>query len=270
MSAVVSRYVIPMTAVVRRDLQLAWSYRLQFVTGLFTDFFSLALFYYISRLVRVKEFSPDEYFAYVAIGVVVFTIITATLLVPQTTIRQDLVAGTFERNLLAPRGSTIATVSTLVYPALYALFTMTAVVFIAAGIFGLDLHWSTVPLAFPIAILGLLAFAPFGILLVSSVVLFKRAPPGANYVIAGLALVAGLYFPATLLPGWIEWASQVQPLTPAAELLRNTLTGQALSEDAWVFVAKLVGFAAIALPVSVIALRAAMQAARKRGTILEY
>jgi ABC-2 type transport system permease protein len=264
------RHLRPATAVVRRDLLLAWSYRAQFVTGVFSGFVSLSIFYYISRLVRVEQFSPSDYFAFVTVGIVVFTVVNATLQSPEGALRQELVAGTFERMLLAPSGSAVPIVSLLIYPALYALITVTALVGIAAAIFGLELQWSTVPLGFLVAALSLLAFAPFGVLLLASVVLIKRAPPGANYLLAGLSLVAGLYFPVVLLPDWIQWASEVQPLTPAVELLRSTLVGQPLSDPAWLSLTKLAVFAAVALPLSVAALKAALRVSRRRGTILEY
>jgi ABC-2 type transport system permease protein len=257
-------------AVVRRDLLLAWSYRIQFVTGVFSGLMSLAVFYYISRMVRVEQFTPNEYFAFVAIGVVIFTIVSATLQLPQQSLRQELVAGTFERILLAPWGSAAAIVSLLVYPTLYALFTVTGLLLAGALIFGLELQWSTVPLAIPVSVLSLLALAPFGILLLAAMTFSKRTPPGASYLIAALSLVAGLYFPVALLPGWIQWASNVQPLTPAVELLRSTLSGQPLNEAAWVLVLELVGFAAIALPISIALLSKALDVSRRRGTVLEY
>jgi ABC-2 type transport system permease protein len=260
----------PTIAVARRDLLLAWSYRLQFIAGVFSGFISLAVFYYISRLVRVQAFSPDAYFAFVAIGVVVFTVVGATLEIPQMNLRQELVAGTFERLLLAPWGSIAPIVSLLIYPILYSLLTVASLITIGAAVFGLHLHWSTVPLAAPVAILCVLAFAPFGILLLASVVFSKRSPPGSSYLIAGLSIVAGLYFPAQLLPGWIGWTSNAQPLTPATELLRSTLVGEHLRHPAWLLAAELAAFAAVAIPVSLVALRAALQASRRRGTILEY
>jgi ABC-2 type transport system permease protein len=221
-------------------------------------------------MVRVAQFTPSEYFAFVAVGVVIFTIVSATLQIPQASLRQELVAGTFERMLLAPWGSAAAIVSLLIYPTLYALITVATLVCIGAAIFDLQLQWSTVPLSIPVAVLSLLAFAPFGVLLLASIIFSKKAPPGANYLIAALSLVAGLYFPIALLPGWIQWASEVQPLTPAVELLRSTLVGEPLSDPAWIPLAKLAVFAAVALPLTMTALRAALHASRRRGTILEY
>ena len=264
------RHIRPTLAVVKRDLLFAWSYRLQFVAGVFSGFVSLTVFYYISRMVRVEQFTPSEYFAFVAIGVVIFTIVSATLQIPQASLRQELVAGTFERMLLAPWGSAAAIVSLLIYPTLYALITVTGLICIGAAVFGLSIVWSTAGLAIPVAILSVLAFAPFGVVLLASVIFSKKAPPGANYVIAALSLVAGLYFPIALLPSWIQWASDVQPLTPAVELLRWTLVGQPMGGSGWIAVGKLVLFIAIALPLSLSALRAGVRVSRRRGTILEY
>ncbi len=53
------------------------------------------------------------------------------------------------------------------------------------------------------------------------------------------SLVAGLYFPVALLPQWIRWASDVQPLAPATELLRWALVGQPLTDPGGVLVLKL-------------------------------
>ena len=62
---------------------------------------------------------------------------------------------------------------------------------------------------------------------------------------AGITLIAGFYFPVSLLPGWIQWASDVQPFTPAVDLLRHLLIGIDLEGSAWLAVARLAGFAAI-------------------------
>ena len=135
--------------------------------------------------------------------------------------------------------------------------------------FGLDLRWETVPLAIPAAALGALAFAPFGLLMTALVVLFKQTNAGATLVITGVTLLAGVYFPVALLPNWIEWASQVQPFTPAVDLLRNLLVGTDLSDSSWVLLLKLFGFTVLTLPLSLICLRAAVARSRRQGTIIE-
>ena len=100
--------------------------------------------------------------------------------------------------------------------------------------------------------------------------LVKQTSAGSTWIIAGITLISGLYFPVALLPGWIEWTSAVQPFTPTVDLLRNVLVGTPLDGEAWVKVLKVAAFAAILMPVALMILTACTNASRRRATILEY
>lgn len=258
-------------AVVKRDFRLALSYRLRFAAHLLSAVFSLTLFYYLSRLVQVEAFaSPDAYYAFAVIGLVILQVLNSTLALPPGALRQELVAGTFERLVLSPFGPVGGVISMMVFPFVYALVTGLAMLGFASLAFGLDVEWVTAPLVVPVAVIGALAFAPFGVLLLAMVLVVKQAAAGTTWIIAGISLIAGLYFPVTLLPDWIEWASDVQPFTPAVELMRNLLVGTALDDPAWLDLARMAGFAVVLLPASVWVLQRSIHASRRRGTIIEY
>jgi ABC-type multidrug transport system permease subunit len=253
----------------RRDATVYFSYRWRLVTQYVGVLFSLAIFFYISRLVRVAAFpSPGSYFAYAAVGVIILQVLQSTLDVP-TTVRQELVAGTFERMAVSPFGPVASILSLFLFPLVSAVVTMLVTLALTALVFGLHPTWGRVPLAIPVAAVGALALGSVALLFVAMVVRFKQAP-GAAYVLAAISLVAGFYFPATLLPAWIRWASDVQPFTPAVDLLRHLLVGQTLHGSAWADVAKLVGFSAILLPLGVAALTVAIERSRRLGTLTEY
>lgn len=258
-------------AVVRRDFKLALSYRLRFAAQLLSAFFSLTLFYYISRLVRVDTFeSADAYYAFAVVGLVILQVLNSTLSSPPGSLRQELVAGTFERLVLSPFGPVGGVISMMVFPFVYALVTGLLMLGFAGVVFGLEVEWATVPAVLPVALLGALAFAPFGVLLLAMVLVVKQVASATTWIIAGISLIAGLYFPVTLLPHWIQWASDVQPFTPAVELMRNLLVGTALTDPAWLDLARMAGFATVLLPVSVWVLKRAVRTSRRRGTIIEY
>lgn len=134
----------------------------------------------------------------------------------------------------------------------------------------MHVEWSTAPLFVPLSLLGALAFLPFGVLIVASVVAFKQAASGASVVIGLVSLVGGLYFPVSLLPGWAQWMSEVQPFTPAADLIRHVVVGTSLADPAWLDIAKLAGFTVVVLPLSLLALRAALNMSRRRGSTVQY
>jgi ABC-type multidrug transport system permease subunit len=159
--------------------------------------------------------------------------------------------------------------SLLIFPVLIALVTAAFSLTFAAVAFGLELQWATAPAALPVAVLAAAAFAPFGLAMTAAVVVFKQTNAGAAFIVTGVTLLAGLYFPVQLLPGWIQWAADVQPFTPAVDLLRHLLVGTGLREPALVELAKLVAFAAVTTPIAVLLLRLAVGHSRRRGTIIE-
>ena len=81
---------------------------------------------------------------------------------------------------------------------------------------------------------------------------------------------SGVYFPPALLPAWLEWISEVQPFTPALELLRHLLVGTPTGSPPLVQALRLAAFAVIATPIAYRVLTAAVATCRRRGTLIEY
>lgn len=256
-------------AILYRDFRMYMSFRTAFGTQALSMVFTLALFYFVSRLVAVDRIgSPDDYFAFVAVGLVIVSVLHSGLAVA-TTLQSELVAGTFERLLLSPFGPVLATMSMTLFPMTRALLMAIWTLTIGAVVFGLDLRWSTAVLAVPLGLLCAVAFAGIALAIAAAVVAFKRAP-GIGFLLAGIALVSGVYFPVDLLPAWIRWVSEIQPFTPAVNLLRNVLIGLPMPQPAWEYLLRLGAFAVVALPVAGWAIDRAVQHAYRRGTLLEY
>lgn len=259
-----------MLAVVRRDAQRAASYRTAMIAVAASELVSLILFYYLSRLVDVAPFSdPDDYFAFVVVGLVALQLANAVLTYPLFLLSGELVAGTFERLVISPLGAVPGMVATIVFPFLSALAASVAVLAFGAVVFDLSLEWATAPLALPASLLVGLSFAPFGLLLMAAAVVLKQVAAFAGWILTGLSLLAGLYFPIALLPDWIRWASDVQPLTPAVDLMRHLLVGIPLS-DPGLEALKLAAFAALLIPPGLWAVSRAVDRGRRLGTIIEY
>jgi ABC-2 type transport system permease protein len=257
-------------AVMRRDLLVYLSYRTRLISQLLTAVFSLTLFYYVSRLVHVSGFrSSDAYFGFVVVGISLISVIYSCFSIPEL-VRQELVAGTFDRLLLSPFGAIRSVVAMALFPMAYAFVLSVVTLGLGCVIFGLELHWSTVPLSIPTMILVLFAFLPFGILFAALTVVVKQGSVGTSWVIALLSIVGGLYFPITLLPSWLQTISKLQPFTAATDVLRHQLVNSTLGESTTVSLLKLVGFAAVLLPLSILILSKAIRFGQRRGTIIEY
>ncbi len=257
-------------AILKRDYVIFTSYRLRFVSEIVSALLGVTLFYYVSRLVTGGSFeSSDAYFAYAVVGLAVLQVLTACLVVLPMSLRQELLAGTFERILVSAFGPAQSILAMSIFPFLSALLSASLTIVFAAAVFGMHVSWSTAVLAFPAAVLGYLAFLPFAVVVTGLIFVAKQVGTGAGFLITCLALVAGVFFPIALLPDWIQWTSEVQPLTPAADLLRHLVVGSPI-DSVWNATLRLVAFAAVLVPVSMLSLRISLSYAQRRGSVLEY
>ena len=259
-----------MWGIIRRDAILFVSYRSQLVAQFLGPLFTITLFYYISHLLTAKTIqSPGGYFGFVIVGLVIVQILTISLGVMPVSVRQELVSGTIERFLVSAHGPVNGIVGTMLFPLINAMLTGVLTLVIGATVFGLPLAGTAV-LAIPVSLLGILAFMPFAFFLVALVMAFKQAASATQFIIAGLTIVGGLYFPISVLPDWIRWASEVQPFTPATDLLRHLLVDTPLRQSAQVDLLKLVGFIAVLLPAGFALLRLSIHYGQRTGTVAEY
>lgn len=266
---IVATYASAMLATFKRDAVIFLSYRLRFVTQILTMLFTLTMFFYVAKLVRPDAVGPHgAYFAFVVVGIVTMAILTSALNTSQI-VRMELMAGTFERLLISPLGPVGGVISLALFPIAYSTLFAGTMLTLAVAFYGVPLDPTGIPLALPVAALGAAAFAGIGLLFVGGLLALKSSM-GANWVLAALGLLGGVYFPVTLFPSWIRWVSEVQPLSPAVDLLRHLLMGIRSAEPVWLELVKLGGFTALLLPGSAAVLWLAVGVSRRRGTIMEY
>lgn len=257
-------------AVVRRDFQLFMSYKLRFLSQTVSIFLGVTLFYYVSRLVSIKQFpTHNDYFAFVVVGMAIMELLTATLRTVPVNLRSELLAGTFERMVVSPFGPLGGILALTLFPMLMAIVTAFLILAMGALVFSLTLHWPTVPVAVPVILLGMLSFLPISLMLAAAVLLVKQVGNMTAFLITGLALAGGAFFPISVLPSWLQWISEVQPLTPALQLARHDLVGAQIGSQ-WAAVGKLIGFAVVLLPISIFAISRAIAYCQRRGTLIEY
>ncbi|MGB0093127.1 MAG: ABC transporter permease [Solirubrobacteraceae bacterium] len=262
-------YLGAIVATVKRDAAIFASYRLRFASQILAMLFTLTMFFYIAKLVRPDAVGPHgDYYAFAVVGIVIMAVLTSALTTANL-VRMELMQGNFERMLISPLGPVGGVVAVAAFPIVYSTLFAGVMLTLAVGIFGISLHPLGIPPALVVAAFGAVAFACIGLLFVAALLAFKSAM-GATWVIAALSLLGGVYFPVKLFPGWIRWTADVQPLTPAVDLLRHLLVGTRLIQPVWLELVKLGGFTAALIPVSTAALWFAVGWSRRRGTIIEY
>ena len=255
-------------SVAARDLALRRSYRASMALGMLSGVLGLLSYHFIGRLM-----APDApvgrqgYFAFVCVGLMVQGVVAASLGGLGSGLAREANEGTLEPALLSGAGPGALVTGAAITPALLALGQ--AGLYAAAGVWGLglDLGGARPGPAAVALLLTVLACAPVGLLGAAAWLVVRR--PGAVTTLALFAfgLLGGVYFPAGLLPEPLAALSGLVPVTPGLTAIRAALLEGAGFREIAPALLRLAALAAVAVPVGVAVLHAAVGHARRRGTL---
>jgi ABC-2 type transport system permease protein len=259
----------------KRDLSQALSYRLSFIMQLVGTFISVASFYFLSKLFgsalvpQLEQYGGD-YFSFILIGLAFSGYISLSLSNYAQSIREGQMMGTLEVMLLSPtRLSTILFSSSLWS---YVFTTINVFVYLILGvfIFGFSVSHANFVAALVVLILSIASFSGFGILSAAVVLLVKKGDPIAWLFGGASNLLAGVYYPISVLPGWLEPISRILPLTYALDAMRLTmLKGYSLYEVRFDLLI-LLAFTIFLTPLAFFVFRKALKRAKMEGSLIQY
>jgi ABC-2 type transport system permease protein len=121
-----------------------------------------------------------------------------------------------------------------------------------------------------VLILSIISFSGFGILSAAVVLVVKKGDPIAWLFGGASSLLAGVYYPISVLPDWLTPLSRILPMTYALDAMRLAmLKGYSLYEVRF-DVLVLFGFAIILTPLAFLVFRKALKRAKKEGSLIQY
>ncbi|PYT11178.1 MAG: ABC transporter permease [Acidobacteria bacterium] len=209
----------------------------------FGIFFSVLIWYFVSRVVNAPPTTPGlegvDYFAYVLLGLALLHYLSSAMMSFGGKVRSEQMTGTLEAMLVTP--TPIGTI-----------------------VLGSSL-WD-----FLIITLTVLAFSGIGILSAAFVLYLKRGDPITFLVASGSALVGGVFYPPEDMPVWLGGWSRLLPITYALHALRRALLRGSRFADLLPDIRALVVFAAVLLPLGILAFRVAVRKARQEGSLVQY
>lgn len=261
-------------AFIKRDVLLATSYPLQFLSQAFGILISTFMFFHVAKLVD-QAGSPGlasyggSYFGFVLIGIALTDYVTSSISTVASEIQKAQMIGTFEAMLLTPTRPAALLFYSLLYNYLFTTMRISLYFLVGVFIFGLDLHLSH-PLTLLLAvIITILPFIGIGLISAGFIIVFKQGSP-ANWIATVSGLLAGVMYPVTVLPNWLQQIAAFIPLTHGLEAIRKVaLNGASLSEisqELWI----LMFFAVALLSAGLLAIQLALKVARRDGTLLHY
>jgi ABC-2 type transport system permease protein len=259
----------------RRDLRIALTYRMGYVTDWLGLLVQVALFYFIGKLVDPSVLpsyggKPTSYMEFVIVGIALGGFIQLALHRVSAGFRNEQLVGTLESLLVTPTTPTTIQLGTVFYDLLFIPVRTTMFLVITTLAFGLDLR----PAGIAPALLVLLAFIPFvwglGVANAGLVLTFRRGTAILGFGASTLTLLSGAFFPLTVLPFWLAALARFNPLAIALDAMRETLLGQAGYDRALVAVGEIVPFSAFSLALGLWVFGLALRRERRMGTLGLY
>jgi len=262
-------------AFLRRDLRVETSYRLAFLLQFLGVFFSVAVFYFVARLLgeaasRYLEPYGGDYFSFVLIGIAFSGYLGVGLSSFSNSLRQAQTTGTLEAMLVTPISLSAIVLASSLWS--YLMTTVRVLVYLAVGtlLLGVDLRGGNYPVALLILVLTVISFSSLGVLAASFVMIAKRGDPVTWVFNALSSLLGGVYYPIAILPDWLRPVSWLLPVTYALHSMRLALLQGASLRTLLLDVLALLLFSLLLLPLALFAFRYAVRRARIDGSLTHY
>ncbi len=261
-------------AFLRRDWAVARSYRLSFALGAVDALISLVLFFYLATLVDQTELASESqlsegYFAFAVIGYALMDVLRAGVTTFAAQMREDQMTGTLEALLVTPSPSVVVVLGSASFDLLRAAFSGILLVVLAVLFVGLEL---SVDASSVVALLvatpaSFALFTALGIVVAGLTIVVKQAVALVTFVSTAIAVLAGVYFPISVLPPVLEAIANALPFTWAIDVFRDALLGGDVSNTQ---LALLVVFGALALPLSIMLFNRSVNYAKRQGSLAQY
>ncbi len=262
-------------AFVARDYTEAASYRFAFAMRYLGALFTVLIFYFLSGLIQGAASphladSGGNYFAFVLVGIALSGYMRTSLTNFAYLIRNAQVTGTIEALLVTQTELPTIVLASSVYS--FVATSTTVLLYLAVGalLFGVNLAGANLPAALVVLLLSIAAFSSIGIASAAFTMLFKRGETVLGAVTQLSMLLGGVYYPISILPGWLQAVSALLPITYSLKAMRYALfRPEELGSTGWDLVA-LGLFALVSLPLSVWIFGRAVQMAKAAGSLGHY
>jgi ABC-2 type transport system permease protein len=261
-------------AFVRRDAQIAASYRVAFLAPLLSVFFAVPILYYLSR---VFERAPTDtlnaygggFFAFILLGMAFQDYVTVSMSNFLSGIREHQLMGTMEIVMLSPTPVSLVLLFSSVWG--YLFTSIRFLLYIVLGVaFGLDLSSANLLSFAVLTALSVVSFSALGILGAAATLIIKQGASITGFLTAATLALGGVAYPIAVLPAWLQKVALLLPFTHALEGVRKALLANAGLASLGTELVVLTAFGTVLFPLSIWVFHRAVQHVKSTGTLGQY
>jgi len=262
-------------ALLKRDFFVTSSYKLNFMMYWIHALATLLPFFFIARMFP-QTVSPyllpygGDYFAFVLIGLGIRRYLSHALHSLAGAIGEEQGLGTLEALLVTPTSFKTIFFLLSLLSFIYATLNLLFYLFLGIVLFQVRFPVANLLGAFSVLLLTTTTFYAFGLFSASFILVFKKGSIIEPFLEGFSGFLGGVYFPVTLLPLWLQKASEFIPLTYVLRSLRLCLLKgvplSTLGEDLFI----LMLLSGILLPLGLWTFAKALRKAKQDGSLVHY
>jgi ABC-2 type transport system permease protein len=219
---------------------------------------------------NVSQAQIDSLTLYLVIGTSVWSYLSVTFDGITELVTLERWEGTIEHTFMAPISRFTHMIGSCWYAILHGLLFTFAQLILVASFFRLDLSQANYLTAVFILLVGSISFIGFGIAAAVLPLLFTERGSQMSYIVkAVILLVSGVYYPISVLPGWMQPAARISPATYVLDGLRDALQHNApiWSYTIWASTWPLLISGIVSIPLGLWVFRIAERYAKRAGKL---
>src|ERR671916_261928 len=174
------------------------------------------------------------YMTYLLIGALIWSYLSMIFDILSETVQWERWEGTIEYTFMSPTSRVTHLLGMGVYAIVYGILR-TAIVFgVAMLAFDLDLSNANYWAALVVLAVCSISLVGFGVVAAVMPLLSPEKGQQVTYIVSALLLlVSGVYYPVSVLPGWMQVVAQFSPVTYALRGFRRALQDGASLPELW-------------------------------------
>jgi ABC-2 type transport system permease protein len=257
---------IGLYGVVERNLYLTKRYLLWDLAFLLWTVANTLTIVFIARGVDISTAQRNELETKLLVGGVIWAFLGIIFEIVTETVAWERWEGTIEYTFMAPVSRPVHLIGMGVYAVLYGL-VRAALIFVAVVAFiGIHLPHPNYGAAVALLVIASVSFIGVGMMTAVLPLISPEKGTQLGFVAQGLMLVvSGVYYPVSVLPGWMQWIAKISPATYALRGNRaQILHGAGL---AWADVWPLILIGACSIPLGLAVFRLGERYAKQHGKL---
>jgi ABC-2 type transport system permease protein len=202
------------------------------------------------------------------VGAVIWAYLGIIFEILTETVAWERWEGTIEYTFMAPLSRPVHLIGMGIFAIGYGIVRAVLLFGVVAAFFGLHLHDANYAAAIVVLIVASISFIGIGMMTAFLPLISPEKGTQLGFVAQGLLLVvSGVYYPTSVLPGWMQALSKISPATYALRGCRAAIINGAGLSDLWTEIWALLVIGVVSVPLGLWTFRTGERYAKKHGKL---